>query len=399
MKRNRIFMLIGFALLIFSCEKDLNKESSKSEMGANISTEVFTPTEIITVKNGILWFDSQIAFDITKNEIAMANPLSLKQWTESLGIETYLTVFHEIILKEDSISNHYENLPLEYQMKAIDKPQIHSELYKNSIMNGIIREQHDFDGNKYFDLNLYDRSVAGVINLDGLVIIDGQIHQYGANFIKIILDGDFSEIIKLKDVNEPSTEGNIVAFYAKPATLTKDVILGYNWSQTRSWVSTGSRTRVRVWIDGSSKTWNNAIEPNCTRFLECRNIVRAEAQRKNFWGNWVYTGNYTPSFSFNASWSYSYRSYVCDPYFTYGCGIYDCELSNFPAYSCTPNPDYMCPTSPYSGSWNSVNNAFINLTPHGIWESYPKFFSDAIRVGGVINAWIDGKYFYFNWER
>ena len=89
-------------------------------------------------------------------------------------------------------------------------------------------------------------------------------------------------------------------------------VYGHNWTQYGGWITTkwgGWRNRkakrqVRVWIDGHSESYGGAYSDDCTQYLNCTFIVRAEAKEKNFWGNWVY-GSYAPSFTFNANWSFA----------------------------------------------------------------------------------------------
>lgn len=83
-----------------------------------------------------------------------------------------------------------------------------------------------------------------------------------------------------------------------------------------------------------------------------------------------------PSFTFSADWDYYYEDYSNDPYITVGCGLIETTKSNVPDYSCTPNPDVICPKPPHSENIPSANNSYTHLTPHGAWSSYPKFFSN-----------------------
>jgi hypothetical protein len=274
---------------------------------------------------------------------------------------------------------------------------VHSDIYNEALKNNVIKLLPDGEGGEYFDINMYDKTSASVVNMDGLVIVEGQIHQYTSNAIKIITDGDMEKVEKLKAINETFEEDNIVVTVFDESGLKNGKsVYGHNWTQYSSWQYPTNRKRVKVWIDGHSESYGGAYYDDCTRFLNCTFVVRAEAQKKNFWGNWKYS-DYFPNLSFNASWHYSYRDYSCDPYIESGCGLYDCEKSYVPAYSCTANPSYMCPTSPYTGYFPSVNNAYINLTPHGVWSSGPKYFSDAFTVNGNLSATIDGKSFNFNW--
>ena len=77
----------------------------------------------------------------------------------------------------------------------------------------------------------------------------------------------------------------------------------------------------------------------------------------------------------SASWSYQYGKYTG---ISYGCGVYH-ELYYYVApYNCGGASN--CPTSPFSYSYPTVNNAFINLTPHGTWIASGPWFYEAFLV-------------------
>lgn len=237
-----------------------------------------------------------------------------------------------------------------------------------------------------------------------MVIVDGQIHQYTSNAIKLITDGDMGKIEKLKKINETYQNDNMVVviidnkpFNENNQLKSANFLTDNNWTRTTNWQAVSSKKRVKVWIDGHSEMYGAYATDYCSQYVSCTFVVRAEAMQKNFWGNWKYT-SYMPGLSFNATWDYEYKDYSCDPYITQGCGVYYCAKHYVPAYSCTANPSYMCPTSPHSAYHPSVNNAFINLTPHGIWSSSPKWFADPFMVTHCsFSAIIDGKSFTYNW--
>jgi len=400
-KKYLLFSVVALSLTVvvfIGCEKENSTNETKKVTEKMVdAVKAYQPSNEIKVINGMLAFESKIAFDVTKLEIANADRKSVDLWEKSIGIKTPASVFYAVVNAEDSISRYYESLPIKDQDYWLKQPEVHSEIYENALNNSIVKLLSDGEGGQYFDLNLYDKTTAGVVNMEGFVIVEGQIHQYTSNAIKIILDGDMEKMEKLKSINKTYEDDYIViTVYDDIREEISKSVYGHNWTRTAGWQYPTSRKRVKVWIDGHSESYGNAYNSSCTQFLRCTFVVRAEAQKKNFWGNWKYS-DYFPSLSFNANWSYTYRNYSCDPYITYGCGLYDCQFNYVPAYSCTGNPSYMCPTSPHSAYYPGVNNAYLNLTPHGIWSSSPKFFSDAFTVHGNLSATIDGKSFYHSW--
>ncbi len=401
--KSALFIMLVSVVTFVACNKD---EVKTATVKKNETSDIFIPTNKIEVINGMLVFESKMAYDVTKLEISNANRHSVDLWENKLGIKTQANIFNKVILSEDSISHYYKSLPVSEQEYWFSQPQIHSEKYLNALNSEIIHIVTDNSGNKYFDLNLYDNSASNLINIEGFVKIGDQIHQYTKDAIKIIKDGDFNKIETLKNINKTYQKDNIIVTVFDDERI-KNIkgVNGHNWTQFPidwfyldfNWRNKPQK-RVKVWIDGHSESYGSGYGTDCTEFLNCTFIIRAEAQNKNFWGNWVYTGDYVPSFSMSASWSYEYRDYSYDTGITYGCGLYDVVKRNdLPAYSCSGNPSYMCPTSPHSYSAPSVNNLYHSLTPHGVWSSSPKFFSDAFTVNGTLTAYIDGIRFAYTW--
>lgn len=393
----RAIIAIWTIFLIQSCETDSISDSSKTDPILQIDHEEFIPSFDVNVINGMLSFESKLAFDVTKLEIATANRKAVNNWEKRLGIKTPANIFYEVMLAEDSISSYYENLPESEQEYWRNQEPMHSDIYYASLSSKNLTLVPDGEGGKYFDLNLFDRTAAGVINSEGFVMVEGQIFQYTSNAFKMITDGDINKIEVIKSINNNYVKDNIVVEVYSGDRLKSTLYDWSNdWTQTMLDIPTINKEwyefdknwrgkyqkRVKVWIDGHSEPYGD-FDDYCAQYINCTFILRAEAQKRNFWGNWVY-GDYIPNLTFNASWTYSYKDYSNDPYITYGCGVYQTTKTSVPAYSCTANPSYMCPTSPYSVISEPANNAYFNLTPHGGWSSYPKFFSDVFTVHGTI---------------
>lgn len=402
-KKIGLFVVMAVIIAAFGgCQKEEQQVSVLQSQ--ELINETFQPTYEVGVKNGMLVFETKLAFDVTKLEIAGADRKAVDLWEQKLEIKTPASIFQAVVFAEDSVSNYYESLPESEQAYWRAQPEIHSEIYQKALSEQIIQLLPDGEGGEYFDLNLYDKTAANVVNLDGLVIVKGQIHQYTSNAIKLITDGDLGKIEKLKKMNETYQDDNILVavfdnkvFNGDNQLKSASFLSDNNWTRTANWQYPSSKKRVRVWIDGHSELYGAYAEDGCSEYASCTFYVRAEAMQKNFWGNWKYT-SYMPNFSFNAEWWYEYRDFSCDPFITQGCGVYHCAKHYVPAYSCTANPSYICPTSPHSAYYPSVNNAFLPLTPHGIWKSSPTWFYDPFMVTQcTFSGTIDGKTFTYSW--
>jgi len=402
MKRKNILPLIIISfvsLIIQSCNNDSIPVPSEVAPVFEKNQEVFQPSYEIQVVNGMLSFDSKIAFDVTKLEIASSNRKAVDNWEKGLGIKTPASIFSKVLLAEDSINNHMKNLPKDEQEFYLNQPQIHSKEYNEALEAEIIALVDDGDGGQYFDLNLFDKTVASVINIDGLVIVEGRIFKFTVGGMKIIKDGDFSMVEKISTFDSNTLDNNIIVFELKKkkkkiTNETYEEDWSNNWTQTMDWYYFdknwlgNDQKRIKVWVDGHSEHIGSNYRYYCSQELNCTFSVHAQAQEKNFWGNWVY-GSYAARLILNASWEYSYKDFSNDPYIQFGCGLYETTKNYLPAYSCGVNPSYMCPTAPFYYNQTGVNHASINLTPHGAWSSNPKFFADAFMVHGTI-TWTFG---------
>lgn len=403
------------ALVVFTgCKKETQIDQASNPVVS------FQPSSEVTVNHGMLVFKTKMDIDITMNEISASNRAAVDAWEEEMGIQTPANIFNRIIIAEDSVSKYYESLPLSEQEYWRLQPEVHSEIYQKALAMGLIREVKEADGNIYFDYNLSDKSMNGVVNSEGFVFVEGKIFQFAPNTTKIILNGDFNLIPLLKNYNETCSLDNILVqkteeiIFKSSEQIQGGVYPGFNWTQNIStatitnlpwpfkndneWIYwnknyKGKYTRRnRVWIDGHSERQGTNNSPDCNSTVSCTYIIRAEYQELNFWGNWQYSGN--QPFTLNTSWAYQFGKYVD---VSYGCGSNTGWFYQVPSYQCSGASN--CPTSPYNYTYPTVNNAYINLTPHGSWfAGSGPWFSDAFMVyNATVNATLGNIGYQYNY--
>ncbi|MDP3915807.1 MAG: hypothetical protein Q8R96_18935, partial [Bacteroidota bacterium] len=182
MKKFTFMAVIAVVLTVFNgCQKEPNSNETKMKDEIIANVKVFQPSNKIVVENGMLKFDSKVAFDVTKLEIAAAGRTAVDLWEKSLGIKTPGSIFNAVVLAEDSISDYFMSLPENEQEYWRNQVQTHSTIYNEALTQKTIHLLPDGEGGEYFDLNLYDKTTASLINLDGFVIIENQIYQYTEN--------------------------------------------------------------------------------------------------------------------------------------------------------------------------------------------------------------------------
>ena len=241
MKKLVVFAMVAMSLTIFSgCQK--SDEPIDQCLDAQIKegfTMPYQPSYNVEVKDGMLVFESKLAFDVTKLEIAGADRKAVDLWEQKLGIKTPASVFHAVVFAEDSVSNYYEDLPEDEQAYWRKQPEIHSDIYQKALSQQIIQLIPDGEGGQYFDLNLYDNTAASVVNLDGLVIVEGQINQYTGNAFKLIIDGDMAKIEKLKKINSAYQDETIFV-----TVFENDALNGDNQLKSTSFYTDKNWTRT-----------------------------------------------------------------------------------------------------------------------------------------------------------
>ena len=229
-------------------------------------------------------------------------------------------------------------------------------------------------------MNFYDKTSASLINLDGFVKVGDQIYQHTANAIKIIQDGDQGKIKLIKSIDHNFIGNNMIVNIFDDNRLKNATLASNNWTQNmdfyqfdKNWKGSYQK-RVKVWIDGHSEPYGSTSGANCFEYVNCTFVLRAEAQTKNFWGNWVY-GDYWPILTYSANWYYTYWKYID---VTFGCGLYDNN------YNIVPSGFRGSPI--VNENFGGVNNAFIELQPHGVWRASPIFFSRPYSVNGSVTC-------------
>jgi hypothetical protein len=392
-----IFLIIQ--MIFSSCNDNGDGDNNKNEL--NTQKEV----AMVFAKDNMLVFQN---YEHINMELAKLNRLSdndKDSWLNMHGVKTYGQVFRKVIEQEDSISNYYSSLPDEQQKYFLKQPQIFSEIYKKALNDGIIEIVKN-GNNEYFDLNLIDKKYADFLNLSGMLIIGQDILSISGCEEKVFLGAlKNSTKIDLSNLNASIIREKDSAVKSKSSSE-------YDWSRVSRPEFYDPNffgvNRKKVWAEIEAHSNLHVIfsdeTDDCARYVYCVFQLKAHAQSINFWGNYVYS-SFAPKVIFDAKWEYSHRSWAVDydPSDNRLCGFYTSSegKNDFPSYSCYPNPNYSCPTSPFY-EVRYGNGCITPLTPEGIipynfgrgglWWSRPiDIYNTDIKVI------IDGKSFNFSW--
>ncbi|MBN2348180.1 MAG: hypothetical protein JXJ22_05045, partial [Bacteroidales bacterium] len=388
MKNYYLYFFIVFIVFLVSCNQE------------DINTNDLVEVNEVYAENNMFVFQS---YDHINKMISTVNSLNLNdkiKWFEKYGVETYGQVFYKVIQNEDSISDYYFSLPESEQHFYRSQPQVHSEIYKNALERGIIKEVIS-DGNKYFDINLVDKKYADFLNLGGKLIIGDNVISVDESEEKVYLDcnnlfnNDYinEEFILLK--SKVNSTNNLKS--SDP----------YDWSEVKSAIYYAPNifgTKMKkVWaeIEGSSHLYEGgAAYSTCSNLVYCDFILKAYAQKRNFWGNFIYTSSFRPAIELEGYYTYKHASWnYDDPALNDEClcGYYSTNISY--GYN-DLNSSY--PSSPVDIEVSANNWIQQPVSPDGVHHftdgSGGYWWARPIMVYNAnITITIDGYSFTFQW--
>lgn len=392
MKRLAIPLMMG--LLLTACKKFESEQPSGKQVPqpSAMADDAFSPPINVSVENEMLSFETYDDFQEFSTAVQEATPAAVKAWEESIGFRSQRTRFFTIVENESNLDAYFESLPADEQQQVLNGPEQHSDAYTAGIDEGFIVASDDPEAAAY-DYAICLPAYAGVVNDQGFVRIENKIYQVTSSAIKIILDGDYGKMSLLNDLNSDLAEENgaIIVNIHTAAKATGSGPLHTNFSSwIPDWHYTGNKTRLKAWVEGYSYPYGKPYYSDCAQFLQCTFQLRTEAQKKNFWGKWVFN-NYYPTFIVqNGNWSYSYKRFNDKK----GCGLYSISQSNNLSYGSWPHPAYPVLVN---HNYGGTNKGYFSLVPHGVWASSynPGYFSAGFTLSYNFTLNYGGKIYNF----
>jgi hypothetical protein len=146
--------------------------SNSASIGNKSFQEGFSNSNFIyniSKKDGILEFPNAFALAYVANHLSTLNPYEFNAWQERVSFQSFRGIYEEICTNEINLSSKstdYFNNKL-----ILEKPLMRSSLYK--FYPEIILHKRFENGDFYVDKNVYNQSLANVINVNGLVFCSG----------------------------------------------------------------------------------------------------------------------------------------------------------------------------------------------------------------------------------
>ena len=184
---HNIIIGVLFSVSLFSCESDELQQSDAID-------GVPTHSHSISVSNGMFVFPDEDSFSKTLSAVNSLDKSEYRKFIVSYGISTAKSIFEDVVDAEWIISDHYEALAKKGQ--SIPSTPVLSQEYITALDNQVIRVVEGDDGG-YFDYNMYEVSMAPLVNSKNLVQIGRKIYRFGLERKEIIENGDLSLISRL----------------------------------------------------------------------------------------------------------------------------------------------------------------------------------------------------------
>ena len=291
----RVIGVITLLLLVLSCTKDGDNSLGHKFNTApeTIQKVVFQPSEKITISSGMMVFESEEAFQRSLDEFWRTPIHALVKWQEDIGFYSQSRHFYEVMIAEDKIDEQYEALPKHEQDKLSPEDRPTSPELVQALKEGHLKMVDDPEG-EYWDYGLWKVQYAPVANDDGFFKVANKIYMVDRESYRIIHDGDFNKVDKLKAFREQVIDDEFLVIFKKE---DKARALNYSYGIPRAWFYVPSNTnrRIMIWIDGHSEPYGSPLFSDCATAIDVTFLMRCEAQKKS-WGKWKYSSSYSPSF-------------------------------------------------------------------------------------------------------
>lgn len=299
---NKIQLLVLASLFcfMFSCQKENIFEDSQLDNDVEQETNV-------SVKNGILVFKTRADYDkYIKLYNGKGEERLLKE--SELGFRSIASMYYESNKADEELWKSYELLDYdENQFKEAFKNgelSLYSEQTLSLIDRGIMKYSEE-DNIDYATCAPY---LACVLNEDMMVCVNDSLFQFDDNCIKLITNGDFSLIDKMKSANEANEELGIIVAKEK---RTKD----YYYPTTDPWLvekesqSGNSWRSLKLKAGMKLKHYDFISDVNGAYWYYYCYYVKVEVRKKNMWGNWNLSSQPIILYSVNWVRDFTWRGY------------------------------------------------------------------------------------------
>lgn len=276
-------------LLFGACQNDKTAQPNPVQVGTQAT---------------YLRFDTPEDFKKALMETSKMSREELDAWDKTKGFISLRSIYEQIVDEESAAFDAEE--------KMIQKnPTLMKTLkHKNSNKIDEVKSLVKVD-NSGIELNLYDADHANLLNKDGVVKIGKSLVSYGSNHVKVVLDGDYSQVTKLSSINEKNQTANLRYF---PVRITSKKLVPngrpMNNFQYCSDYNDNHDYNMQAWSDGYYE-WYTIVGYGVTTVSTVAAKIKMILRRKGWTGQW--TNHKTTSYSVGGTWGFTHN---LDPYWS-----------------------------------------------------------------------------------
>ncbi|MGB3465473.1 MAG: hypothetical protein WBA74_09385 [Cyclobacteriaceae bacterium] len=194
-----VLVMMAFAVACTD-QSELVKPKTPDEAMTNLPAE-----DIYLTDEGVLSFSSMELFTSTIHQIKDQQTAEILAWNNSLGFKSLLSRYQAAVDMEEAIFSKYAGLieqitSLESQEQADAFENTHSEDIKSleKAVKSMQQQYADvaiFSNNRIIGMKTYDPILAGLLNTDGIVIVQGSTLQYTESQLKVLANQEDPEAI------------------------------------------------------------------------------------------------------------------------------------------------------------------------------------------------------------
>lgn len=206
----KLFSIIAVLSIFTACseQSEMIEPQTTDEVLAELPTN-----EIYVTDEGVLNFPSMKSFTSTIMQVKDLNAEEVISWNNQLGFTSFLSEYRKALDEESKIrSNHHSLIDGITSLESQEEADLFESEHRAEIktlqkkMQDLKSNYQDFalfSNNRITGMRTYDPILAGLIDPQGIVIVEGSTLQYTEDQLKVMANAeDPAAIAKINEANE-----------------------------------------------------------------------------------------------------------------------------------------------------------------------------------------------------
>ena len=197
MRKNYVYLLFTIFFFFSACQEDdqIDDLAAKGETNWSIR---------LNQKGGFLEFRNDSIFQNTLETLDNKPYNEVESWTKQYEFYSLANLYNEALQKEASFTSELENLVLEGKLSPEEAAKRHAPLVMENASSFIFSEEG------YFDINLFDPTIATLVNKDGIIKIGNNLVRFTFDHVIELPGGSADNISSLKNTDKASLLPNVI---------------------------------------------------------------------------------------------------------------------------------------------------------------------------------------------